>query len=162
MAEYTIYIKNQTQQKTQKAIANENGEKEDTSPQKEGGKKENVGVKTYISFKRVVAPFVSSALNHQISTVTLRTGRVEEQQKLQFAYDIGSKVANAAENVVIGALTGGGVGAVVGLATSAVQTGVNLIMKVDTINKQRSLENVSIGLLNARAGGDITSYNGSR
>ena len=165
--EYTIWIRNGSKKK-EKAIAGTTGDNQKDTSAGSGdggdGKLTSKDVAGYIAYKHYISPFVKQAINYQISTVSLRTGRTEHQQRLQFAYDIGSKVVSLAENVAMGLLISGGnpLGAVAGAAVSVVQTAVQYAQAQNTIDLERNAENISIGLMNVRAGGSVASYNSSR
>lgn len=164
MAEYVIRIINDTQKSKKRAIANSGGgNSQDTTPKKsdEVSRKEAL-VKGYVAYKHYVSPFVKQAISYQIGTVALNTGRVEEQQKLQFAYNVGTKALSFAESVAIGGMVGNVGGAIVGGTVSLVTMGVSFVQKYETLSKQRSLEDITLGLQNARAGGSPSAYNGSR
>ena len=165
MAEYVIRIINDTQRSQKRAIANSGGgNNQDTTPQKDkdSDSTSKALVKGYVAYKHYVSPFVKQAISYQIGTVALNTGRVEEQQKLQFAYNVGSKALSLAESVAIGAMVGNVGGAIVGGTVSLVTMGVSFVQKYETLAKQRSLEDITLGLQNARAGGSPSAYNGSR
>lgn len=163
--EYTIWIKNGTK-KREKAIAGTTGDnqKDNSAQTGENSQLNSKAVAGYIAYKHYVSPFVKQAISYRISTVSLRTGRTEHQQRLQFAYDVGSKVVGLAENVVMGlALSGGNpLGAVAGAAVSVVQTAVQYAQAQNTISLERNAENISIGLMNIRAGGSVAAFNSSR
>lgn len=166
--EYTIWLRNGTKKK-EKAIAGTTGDNQkDNSPNGAGGgaggKLSAKDVAGYIAYKHYVSPFVKQAVSYQISTVSLKTGRTEHQQRLQFAYDAGSKVVSLVENVAMGFMLSGGnpLGALAGAAVSVVQTAVQYAQAQKTIDLERSAESISIGLQNVRAGGSVASYNSSR
>lgn len=162
MAEYVIRIINDTQKEQKRAIANSSGGGEDNSPKQDNDSTSKKIAKTYVAYKKYIAPFVSSAISHQIGVVALSTGRVEEQQKLQFAYSVGTRVFNIVEDVALGAALGGAGGAVVGGVMSGLKMAVSFVNRVDTISRERTLENITLGLQNVRAGGSVAAYNGSR
>ena len=166
--EYTIWLRNGTKKK-EKAIAGTTGDNQkDNSPNAgnlaggSGGGVSKAAAATYIAYKQYIAPFVKQAISYQISTVSLKTGRVEHQQRLQFAYDAGSKVVQLVENIAIGAAVGGLPGAIIGATVSVVQTAVQYAQAKHTLDLERSAESISIGLQNVRAGGSVASYNSSR
>ena len=163
--EYTIWIRNGAK-KREKAIAGSTGDtqKQNAAGSGDDGKLTRKDVAGYIAYKHYVSPFVKQAISYRISTVSLRTGRTEHQQRLQFAYDMGSKVVSLVENVAMGLLLSGGnpLGAVAGAAVSVVQTAVQYAQAKNTIDLERNYENISIGLMNIRAGGSVAAYNSSR
>ena len=92
---------------------------------------------------------------YAISTVSLRSGAAEYEQRMSTVYSIGSQVVGAAGTLV----TAGAVGGPAGLAVAAMSIAANGISKLigiaqkqNTLNLQESVENVSIGMQNVRAG----------
>lgn len=121
-------------------------------------------VKGLVAYNQYLKPFVSQVIQHEVGTVSLRTGSQELQQKVEFAYNAVSEGISLAESIAVGAIIGKGVvgallGAVMGVATSA----VGYINRRKTIGYNQSLEDISIDLMNTRAGGAIySSFSGSR
>jgi len=152
--EYTIWIRNGAK-KREKAIAGSTGDtqKQNTAGSDDDGKLTRKDVAGYIAYKHYVSPFVKQAISYRISTVSLRTGRTEHQQRLQFAYDMGSKVVSLVENVAMGLLLSGGnpLGALVGLGVGLLQTGVQYAQAYDRLNLERSIEEASLGIQRRRA-----------
>lgn len=96
-----------------------------------------------------------SVISYRISTVNLRTGASEFQQKLQFAYSEGSQAASSIGSIVMGGILGGPQGA----ALAAAGVGLSYLMKFigwgqneRTLQMQQGLEDVSINMANIRAG----------
>ena len=169
MADYSaeIVIKDETQSQESSPIANPNGGSDSTKNTSPGGKtdpyaKGKAIVKGYVAVKRIVAPFVSQAINYGISTVAIRTGQHEEQQRWQFAYDMGSKALGLAESITVGAMVGGLAGAIGGAVMSIATTVTGYALTQQKINLAESNENISLGFMNARAGGSIATTSGSR
>lgn len=118
--------------------------------------------KGYVAGKKFIAPFIDQVISYQISTVALRTGNTDRQQRFQYTYNIGKRAFSAVESTVVGGLASGSwIGAVVGLALNLTSTAISLAQQVERFNLQRNIENNAIGLMNIRAGGGIAS-NGSR
>jgi hypothetical protein len=65
------------------------------------------------------------------------------------------------ENIAVGAAVGGVWGAVAGAVTSIATTAVGIGLAQQKINLNEGLENISLNLMNIRAGGGVTT-NGSR
>lgn len=162
--DYVITIKNATQKKSKSPIAGSNNSSGKDTSSKQDSKITREQAAGYFAYKRFISPFVKQALSYEISTVSLKTGRAEYQQRLQFAYDVAGKVAGLGENIALGFLLSGGnpLGAVVGAAVSLVHTAVTYAQNSNTINLNKNLENVSIGLMDIRAGGSVASYSSSR
>lgn len=157
---YEIVMKNETQS-SKSPIADNSQNTQSESTQK-NGKLSRKDLAGYFAFKRVVAPFVRMGIEYGISTVNVRTGRAEAQQRIQFAYSVGRQVAGMAENILIGALVGGLPGAIVGAVMSTVTTVAGYAINQSKIDLQSNLENISLGLMNIRASGDVAAISGSR
>ena len=157
---YEIVIKNETQSSKSPIADNSQSAQAKNTQKNEGlSRKDFAG---YFAFKRIVSPFVRMGIEYGISTVNIRTGRAEAQQRIQFAYSVGRQAVGMAENIALGALVGGLPGAVVGAVLSTVTTVAGYAINQGKINMQSNLENVTIGLMNARAGGDVASINNTR
>lgn len=161
MSQYEIIIRDETTSTLKSPIANsEDGQAKDTT----GNKNQNEGRMSpwaYMAYRRVES-VAKSWINHEISMVSVRTGRVELQQRWQFAADTAFGIVDTVTNIAVGAKVGGGVGAVVGAVVSVAQAGINLAQKLDRHNTQMYLENTSLGLMNVRAGGSLATYSQSR
>ena len=138
-------------------IAGNNTESKQTTPSTEQ-QRDNTSIVGYVAYKKYVAPFVKQGIQYSISTVGLRTGNFERQQRIQSAYDIGSQVVGIGESIALGFAMGGGVGAVVGAVMGTATTLIGVAQKQNTININKALENQQISMLNARSG----AINGNR
>jgi hypothetical protein len=139
-------------------IAGNNAEAKDTKEQSEEKGITKNNIVGYVAYKKYVAPFVRQGFQYRISTVALKTGSVERQQRLQAGFDLLSQVGHIAESVVIGAKIGGAPGAMVGAVMSLATTYINYEQKRNIIDMNRALENEQISMLNARSG----ATNGNR
>lgn len=109
-----------------------------------------------------VANYAKRAISFEISMVSLRTGEVERQQRMQFTYDILGQASSAVTNIMVGAKMGGVPGAIVAAAYTAVETSINIGQKITRYNTQRNLENISLGLARVRSGDSLAYINGNR
>lgn len=125
------------------------------------GKKAAYAALEHIAMNKVIAT-TKSWINHELNMVSVATGRVELQQRMQVVTEAGSGIASLATDIAVGAKVAGGWGAAVGAILNVAGTAVNIYQKVDTINTERSLENTSIGLKNVRSGGSLATYSQSR
>lgn len=103
--------------------------------------------------------FANTLISYEISQVSLRTGAVEYEQKLQFLYEVGNKVLNIGTATVAGAKMGsaGGpigaaIGAAIGFIGSTVYTAIGYAQNANTIATKRNEENQSIYYAALRAG----------
>ncbi len=138
-------------------IAGDNNQSKQTTPSIEQ-QRDKSSVVGYIAYKKYVAPFVKQGIQYSISTVGLKTGNMERQQRMQSAYDIGSQVVGIGESIAMGAMVGGLPGAVVGAVMSTATTLIGVAQKQNTLNINQALENQQISMLNARSG----AINGNR
>lgn len=160
MSKYEIIIRDETRTNPTNPIANtEDGQAKDTTDDKDT--KDKASPWAYMAYRRVES-VAKSWINHEISMVSVRTGRVELQQRYQFAADTAFGIVDTVTNIAVGAKVGGGVGAVVGAVVSVAQAGINLVQKLDRYNTQMYLENTSLGLMHVRAGGSLATYSQSR
>ena len=110
-----------------------------------------------------IKQIADNVIAYNISTVSLRTGAAEYQQKLQFIYSESSQALSSVAAIGMGALFGGPAGA----AVAAVGVGLNYIMKAlnwsenaNTIRINENREDISIQMQNIRAG-SLGRRNGS-
>ena len=160
MAKYELVLRNETN--------------DDESPIASGGaaKSADKGGTSEITgrqaFKKVMAAggiaasFVNQVVTHQIQTVSLRTGAEEQQERLAFAYSIAKQVGGTLLSTAVGAAMGGGIGAVVGLVVGIAHTAISYSQKAEELRIQKTVEDVGLRYLNARAGGSVASFSGSR
>ena len=135
-------------------IAGDNNQSKPTSNEEE--KNKDIGV--YVAYKKYVSPFLKKGLQYQISTVALRTGNSERQQRLQSAFSITSQLVGIGESIYVGAKVGGAKGAVIAAAISTATAGINLVQQSNTLILKEALENQTINMLNVRSG----AVNGNR
>lgn len=157
MARYEMVVTNQTQEEQKNPVAGNYAETESAV--------ENVGqsvAKGYGMVKKFVAPFVSQLVTAQTSTVSLRTGAEELQERLQFAESIAQRGFGLAESVVIGGLAGGVGGAVFGAVMTIATTVTSYALKARELDLQQREESISLQQLAVRAGGSLSSFSGSR
>ena len=111
---------------------------------------------------RKVADYAKRAISYEISTVSLRTGEAERQQRMQLTYDILSRVGSAATTIAMGAKVGGVYGAAAAAAYEVINTSISVGQQVGRFQLQRDLENKSLGLARIRSGDSLAYINGNR
>lgn len=111
---------------------------------------------------RQAAGYVKRAISYEISTVNLRTGENERQQRMQLTYDILSRVGSAATTIAMGAKVGGVYGAAAAAAYEVINTSISVGQQVGRFQLQRDLENKSLGLARIRSGDSLAYINGNR
>lgn len=115
----------------------------------------------YVAYKKVT-PYIKSFAQHEVSKVSVQTGRQEAQLKTQFVFDRISEGVDFVFNVAVGLKTGGALGAVAGAGISLLGAGINVFQRMDTLRTEQNLENISLGLMTARTGGIKTFSGNSR
>ena len=95
------------------------------------------------------AAVADKLISYEISSVSLRTGATEYEQKLSYAY---STIKSTALPLVMGAVTGGLPGALIGGLFSLAMQGITWAQNAQTISYNKQLENISMGMASMRAG----------
>ena len=108
-----------------------------------------LGASSMIGFAKRVAV---SAIQFQVNTVELRTGSQALQERYTMWQNNVARVWNAGTGLLLGVMTGNPLLAVGSLATSAAFAGIEYMQRVEKVRLEQSVENVSIGLSNIRAG----------
>lgn len=110
-----------------------------------------------------IMPFVDKMVTQKISTVALRTGAQELEDRMSFAYQVGKQAFGFVESVAVGALIGGGVpGALIGGAMHVALTMVEYSTRKQEIDLKHRVEDISLHFMNTRAGGSVASFNKDR
>ena len=112
------------------------------------------GAKTILAATGIRA-IADNLISYHISTVSLRTGATEYQQKLQFWYSAGMSAASSAAAIGTGFLMGGPVGAGIaaaGVALSYAMKGLNYWENANTIDINDRREEIGIQMQIVRAG----------
>ena len=147
--EYVITLINDTGAGTgeQKAVASN---KSDDGTQKNDAKlpKQLGGLAMYGYARNIISKGIQSRIN----TVSLRTGHEELQQKQQLAYNIANQSIDIATSIIIGAKTGGAVGAAIGAVLSLGSKAIDYGIRTNEINIARQQENMSQFLNQIRIG----------
>ena len=102
-----------------------------------------------------VASTADKIVSYNISQVSLQTGATEYEQRLNAAYSLGKQFVGAGAALIGGAIMGGPAGlavAALGVVTSAVNKMIVYEQAKQTLQTQQSLESISIGMQNVRAG----------
>lgn len=110
--------------------------------------------KTMVSFAAIKST-ADKMINFEISQVSLRTGAMEYEQRLNATYSAISQTVGAGAALVGAGITGGPVGvavATLGLAVSVVNKIIGISNKAQNLRTEQSLENISIGMAVVRAG----------
>ena len=101
---------------------------------------------------RQVKSFATQILNHKVSTVQLRRGSNELQERANFMNQLAQKGVGVLEGALTGAMIGGGIGAIVGVTLSVAHTAIGVAQAQQTLELQNTLENVGLNMNYIRAG----------
>lgn len=150
---YHLYIHAEDLADTKSAVAGQNGSSGTSSkPQgnkgAEGASKALTGLVSYSS----VAATAEKLISYEISQVELRTGAREYEQKLQFGYSMAKKGIGIGAAVVGGLATGNLPAVAIGLVAAGINSLIKISQNYNTLRTQESLEDISIGMANIRAG----------
>ena len=118
--------------------------------------------KGIVTFNSYVMPFVDQLVTQRISTISLRTGAEELQEKTSFVYSAIKTGVGLIESVLIGGLVGNLPGAIIGGLMSISTTAISYANKAQTLNLQRRVESMSLRNMEIRAGGSLATFSGSR
>ena len=91
-------------------------------------------------------------ISHSVNTVTLRTGYEEQQAKYQMYYGLAKRGFSIVEATVGGALSGGPVGAAIGLISGVTTQAVDISNRMREIQYANNLENTQIFFNQLRMG----------
>lgn len=161
MAQYELVIRNETDD-SESPIASGGAAKSANKNGPAPGMTSRQAFKEVMAVGGVAASFVNQVVTHQIQTVSLRTGAEEQQERLSFAYSIAKQVGSTVLSTAVGAALGGGIGAIIGLVVGIEHAALSYMQKVNELRTQKTLEDIGLRYLNARAGGSIASFSGSR
>ena len=119
-------------------------------------------VKTYMFLKNSAAAglaltYANTAITTYINRVELRTGRSTYQEQLNYQKSATLRGLGIAASIIGGLVTGNYLLAVGGVS-AAVDWGINTTIAKDTLNLERAVNNVSIGMANVRAGAGGDRY----
>lgn len=150
---YTITIRNNTTGTKKNAVATPTSDS-NTYNQIEKASGVIKGATIYATGKQLA----NTIITHNINTTTLRTGQVELQQRLNYAYNGAKSAFSVIESAFMGvAVTGNPLGAFLGVAVDLGWKAVEFSQKLDIYNLNKSVEQVNLENANLRAG-----FNGSR
>lgn len=99
-----------------------------------------------------IAATADKLIGYEVSQVELRTGAREYEQKLQFGYSMAKKGVGIGAAVVGGIATGNLPAVAIGLVAAGINSVIKISQNANTLRTQESLENISIGMANVRAG----------
>ena len=134
--------------------------KSSSSQQPAGGGNLKSAYETFSAARKVLAAvgatqIADSVINYRISTISLRTGAEEHQQRVQFVYNEASHAVGSLGTIVGGAALGGVPGAIAAAGAVAVSYALKFLgwaQNANTLRLQKSMEDVSIQMQSIRAG----------
>lgn len=118
----------------------------------------------YIS-SQTIQPFINQVKNAVSQDVGLITGNTELQERINFGFEVVQYGVNTFKNVQSGAILGstvgigGGAGAVIAVALTAMNTYMNILSNQLQIDIRKNLENYQLRQTRERAG---AAFNRSR
>ena len=110
--------------------------------------------KQMVSFSAVKSTAEQIA-NYRISTISLQSGATEYEERVNATYNAISQGVGALGSLVMGWISAGPAGVVVAamdIVANGIQTAINIAQKEKVFRMQESVEGVSIGMQNVRAG----------
>lgn len=116
-------------------------------------------LKSLVSFAAIKST-ADTIINNDINQISLRTGATEYEQRQSYIYNTASSVVGAGASLVIGGIMGGPAGvavAAIGIAVTGIKKIADIEYKRENLMLQESLENISLGMAQTRAG-----YSGRR
>lgn len=151
---YVIVLKNEAREKKQ-PVAN--------TPQYSSGQMgAQVAVKALVAYNKFGAPFVDQIVQRNVGTIALRTGASELQERTEFALGIAKSTGGLLTSILTGYAIGNAPGAIVGALVSLGTTAFGYINKIQALQHEQNLENISLRGLNERAGEYPPTSIGSR
>ncbi len=156
---YDIFIHDDTRNTKKSPIA---GSGTATSDITKGENLRLGAAKGLVAVNSYIKPFVDQMATQYVTTISLRTGAQEQEERMSFTLQAGQKVYGFFTSIATGAIVGGLPGAIIGGVLNLITMGIDYSNKQEKINLQRSVENVGLRYLNNRAGGSVASFSGSR
>jgi hypothetical protein len=95
-----------------------------------------------------ITPYVTQAVNFQISQLSVTMGSDELQRKLSTA----SSLVSSASGIAMGAIAGGVPGAMISAGMQAINSIISLSYNRASIQNRKQLESESLNLRNSRVG----------
>lgn len=156
---YTIKITNNTKAVKNGPVANSTSESAQNP--ETGQTNAHDALTAIVAIDKFAMPFVEQSINYQVSTISLRTGASELQQRVQFGLNVAKQAIGIGATLITGFATGNPL-LIVGGLISATTTAINYANQAQTIKTESDLENITRRGLNVRAGGYAPAYGASR
>lgn len=151
----TIEVKQEETSENKSPIAGDKKEKEDSEVFKDSGilnKEQAKAAGKVLTAYHFAKSFTDQIISHNVSMVELNTGSKELQDRANFNLQVGQKLAGMVESVTMGALVGGWVGAIAGIAVGTVSSAINYTQAQERLDKQKAIEDTSLQMNYIRAG----------
>ena len=113
----------------------------------------NWGAKAFVAYE-TLSDFAKQIASYQLSTISLREGRNELQERAQATYGLAMQGASIAKTMIGGAIVGGGLGAMVGMVAGLTTQAISIYQTGDRMMMQRAVENVGLNMMRIRSGGN--------
>lgn len=146
-----------------KGVSKTSGQKEQEKLEKERAKAQKK-LAGFVS-SQAIQPFVNTIKSNVTSNIQIVTGNTDLQQRVNFAFEIAQFGQNTFQNIQAGGIIATGLGlsglagGAIGLALTAVNTGIQIYGNKKQIDLQERMENYQLQQTRERAG---AMYNSSR
>ena len=127
------------------------GSKKQPSEDKGDAKGALSAAKKLVSYSAIKST-ADHLISYKISQVGLTTGAQEYEQRLSTVHSFNSQMLDTGVMLGVGAATGTLPIVAVGLISKGINQLLGIMEKLNTIQNERSLENISISMQNMRAG----------
>lgn len=149
MAEYSVIFKNETDGKYQPISLPNSQPSENGVTLAEAERKQERGINTAgLVAVNQITPYITQAVNFQISQLSMTVGSDEVQRKAEVV----SSIVGNASGIVMGAITGGVAGAAIMAGVQAVNTIVSTQYNRASIQNQKRIENENLASAKSRTG----------
>ena len=155
--EINIYLNGDVEESATKGVSKGSGEKDSTE-------KYQKQLTKYVA-SQTIQPFIQEVKSAVTQDIELITGQTELQQRVNLGFEAVQFGVNTYKNAQAGALIttglgmGGGVGAVIGVALTALNTSMQIMFNQIQLNIKRQQENYQLQQTRSRQG---IAYNRSR
>lgn len=166
--EINIYLKqDETSPKSEDGVTGSGGDIKGMSQAGTDASKQNKAMASAAKYvaSQTVSVFLGNVKSSISSNIGLKTGKTELQERINFGMEMAQQGVNTFKNAMAGATVfsalgaSGPVGAVIGVALSAISYGINIAFKQQQLNIQENIENRQINQTLSRNG---AGYNKSR
>lgn len=109
------------------------------------------GGKAYVAFNQLKS-YALEVATFQMSTIALRTGQNELQQRAQEGYAWAMRAFSIGQSIVSGAVLGGGIGAIAGAVVGVSKEAISIVQQDKRIALQGRIEAQTLTVMRIRSG----------